>query len=320
MAFPIDVSIGIMKDNLEKRKSVLPISRKDAQRWTKGLNLPRGGETVLYTGCMYQLIPYISATVKYAEKYGDSGLKNLARLGRTLNKVVSLTGFMTLFSKTQEEEYHEILRSIVKLLQKAGVEFGYLYDDDYYAGALLYDLGVDESVKKHAEFVYRNLKKHGVKKIITVDPHTTNLMRQVYPEIIPEFDVEVKSYLEVLAENIDKLEPVREVNQTVVIHDSCVYARYEGVIDEPRRLLEKAGYKIVEPDNAGKLTFCCGGPVESLYPEKALNIAKKRVDELDRFGKNVVTMCPICLANLSRATDVLTFKDIALYLRDAFIE
>jgi len=319
MAFPIEVSVGIMKDNLEKRHSVLPIPRKDAMRWTKGLDLPRGGETVLYTGCMYQLIPYISATVKYAEKYGDSALKKLAGLGRSINRVVNLTGFMGFFSRKEDEEYQEILKSIAKLLKKAGVEFGYLYEDDYYTGALLYDMGVDETFRSHAEFVSGILKKWGVKRLITVDPHTTNMLRSVYPEIFPDFDIEVRSYLEILFENIGNLQPIKELDVSVVIHDPCVYARYEGLVDEPRALLQKAGYRVVEPENSGKLTFCCGGPVESIFPEKALEIARKRVNELGEYGTNIVTMCPICLANLRRIANGLVIRDIALYLRDAFL-
>jgi len=53
---------------------VLPLSTKVATKWTEGLDLPRGGETVLYTGMMYQLIPYIEGLVKAEMKFGDSWL------------------------------------------------------------------------------------------------------------------------------------------------------------------------------------------------------------------------------------------------------
>ena len=319
MAIATSDIIGILKDNLELRKSVIPIPTSKATEWTKGLNIPKGGETVIYTGFMYQLVPYINATVKYVEKYGDSPLTKFSGIGRTINKLLSLTSFMRLFSKIEEAEYNEILRSITALLRKAEVEFGYLYGDELYTGALLYDLGVDKTFEKHARLVYENLKKHGVKKIITVDPHTTNMFRSVYPKFIPEFDIETKSYLEILAENIDKLQPVYEKWINVVIHDPCVYARYEGIIEEPRILLKKAGYKIIEPVNHGKYTFCCGGPIESVYPMKSLKIGQKRLNELKEFGINIVTLCPICLANLRRASNGLRIDDIAIYLKEAFL-
>ncbi len=64
MPLPTGDVIGILADNLRLRKSVLPLSTKVATKWTEGLDLPRGGETVLYTGMMYQLIPYIEGLVK----------------------------------------------------------------------------------------------------------------------------------------------------------------------------------------------------------------------------------------------------------------
>jgi hypothetical protein len=57
MALPTAEVIAILADNLRLRGSVLPLSSRRATRWSDGLDLPRGGDTVLYTGQMYQLIP-----------------------------------------------------------------------------------------------------------------------------------------------------------------------------------------------------------------------------------------------------------------------
>ena len=98
----------------------------------------------------------------------------------------------------------------------------------------------------------------------------------------------------------------------LAIHDSCVYARSENVLKQPRALLEKSGVTIHEPENAGRLTWCCGGPLESLYPKKALATAQKRVDQLRRAAPDGVTMCPLCLVNLQKAAgDTMRFTDIS---------
>ena len=47
MPLPTGDVIGILADNLRLRRSVLPISGRSATRWARGLNLPRGGETVV---------------------------------------------------------------------------------------------------------------------------------------------------------------------------------------------------------------------------------------------------------------------------------
>ena len=53
---------------------------------------------------------------------------------------------------------------------------------------------------EHAKRVHAVFKKHGVKTVITIDPHTTNMLRSVYPRVLQGYDVQVRSYLEVLAE------------------------------------------------------------------------------------------------------------------------
>ena len=70
MPLPIKPILGILADNLARRGSVLPISQRAATRWARGLNLPKGGETVIYTGHLYQLIPAIDAMAKQMAKLG----------------------------------------------------------------------------------------------------------------------------------------------------------------------------------------------------------------------------------------------------------
>ena len=313
MPFPTGDVIGILGDNLRLRGSVLPIPAASATRWARGLDLPRGGETVLYTGQMYQLIPYIEGLVRLEQRFGDSPLARFTRLGRRVNRAVNVAGLSVHPSARVRAEYDEVPANVARLLLGAGVSFGCLYEDDLYSGALAHDLGLDEIVADHARKVYDVFLKHGVKTAITIDPHTTNMLRSVYPELVPEFDVDVRSYLKVLAER--SAEVRTPLPGEVVLHDSCVFARYENVVDEPRSLLAQTGVTVREPEHAGRRTWCCGGPVESLYPEKALANAKVRVAQLREVAPEAVTMCPLCLVNLRKAADdTMRFRDISHYL------
>lgn len=311
MRVPIAPILGIFADNLRKRGSVLPLSNRTATGWARGLDLPRGGKTVLYTGHMYQLIPAIDVISSQMVLLENSFLTRFFGLGRLLNKFVSLSFFMGLTASAEKmRRSNQVLRDIAGLLRDSGVEFGYLYEAELYAGALLYDDGLDEVFGEHARRVTDHLKKLGVRRLITVDPHTTKTFRHAYPHYVKDFDIEVQSYLEVLAQmNPKAREPV---NGEVVVHDSCVYARYEDVREQPRELLRAAGMTVREPDLSGKSTHCCGGPLESLFPAEAQRIAGIRVDQLAAQGKNVVTMCPFCWVNLSKAAgDRLVINDIA---------
>ena len=311
MPLPIQHILGIFVDNVKKRGSVLPLSKRTATGWAKGLDLPRGGETVLYTGHMYQMIPAIDAMASQMALLENSFLTRFFGIGRVMNKFISLSFFMGLTASAKKMEHsNQVLRDIVGLLREADVKFGYLYEDEFYAGALLYDDGLDESFGNHARRVAAHLKKLGVKRLITVDPHTTKMLRQAYPHFVKDFDIEVVNYLEVLAQKHP--EAAKKMNGEVVVHDSCVYARYENICEQPRELLRAAGITVREPELSGKSTHCCGGPLESLFPAEAHRIAGNRVDQLEAEGKNVVTMCPFCWVNLSKtAGDRLVINDIA---------
>ena len=294
MPLPIAPILGIFADNVRKRGSVLPLSKRTATGWAKGLDLPRGGETVLYTGHMYQMIPAIDAMASQMALLENSFLTRFFGIGRVMNKFISLSFFMGLTASAKKMEHsNQVLRDIVGLLRDAGVEFGYLYEDEFYAGALLYDDGLDEAFGNHARRVAAHLKKLGVRRLITVDPHTTKMLRQAYPHFVKDFDIEVVNYLEVLAQaHPEATEPV---NGEVVVHDSCVYARYENICDQPRELLRAAGMTVREPELSGKATHCCGGPLESLFPAEAHRISGNRVDQLEAAGEERGDHVPVLL-------------------------
>jgi Fe-S oxidoreductase len=317
MALPIGEVLGILSDNLEKRKAVLPLPMEKATAWARGLDIPFGGETVIYTGHMYQLIPSISTMATSLERFENSWVTRFFSIGRVLNRAINVSRFIALTHKPEERTYNTILRNITRLLRASGVEFGYLYGEELYSGALLYDQGVDEVFTTQARRVSALLQKRGVRQVITVDPHTTNMLRSVYPAIINGYRFEVKSYLELLAERDP--ECVRRLDLDLVIHDPCIYARYEEVVGQPRELLRKAGARLHEPELSGRLTHCCGGPIESLFPGRSQEIAKKRTEQLAGCGESVATMCPICMANIKRASiKGLKVRDICEYLVAAY--
>lgn len=311
--------IGILADNLATRKTVMPLSTKKATAWAEGLNIARGGECVLYTGHMYQMMPSIAAMQKNMERIRGTWMEKTMGLGRIANRFVNTSWFISHANAKQQDLYNRRLRNIAQLLLKADICFGYLYEKEMYAGALVCDLGGKDAFEAHARRVYANLKKQGVKSVITVDPHTTDMLRDVYPTILPNYDLKVRSYLEVLAES--GLPEIRKLERAITIHDSCVYARYVDVLEEPRKLLEKSGATVLEPEQSGKFTQCCGGPVEALYPEKANDFARERLNQLKSTGcREIAAMCPICLQNLEYAAEKedVTVRDISEYLTEAY--
>jgi len=319
MPLPTAPVLGMLADNLRLRGSVLPLGKRKSVSWADGLDLPRGGERVLYTGLIYQLMPAIAALEGMLRRFEHSRLNRFAGLGRRVNRKLDLSGLLGRERKRDRAAADRRLRNVARLLHATGIDLGYLYEDELYSGALVHDEGLDETFAAHAERVAESLAEHGVRSVVTVDPHTTNVLRSVFPEVVPGFDVEVRSWIEVLAD--DPPEPARPLDLDLVIHDSCVYARHENVVEEPRRLLERAGARVREPESAGRRTLCCGGPIESLFPSRARAICARRADELEAAGGRVVAMCPICLLNLERAAEGrdLEVADLNEHLAAAFL-
>ncbi len=294
--------LTLLSQNIQKRNSALPLPGFIHTRWAKGLGLKRGGDTILYTGQMYQMVPYLLALQRRQRGIPSKFYEKLIRIILLINPVINVSFLGTIGAVKREERdyYFGVLKKIVALLRANGLEPGYLYEKELYAGTLAHDLGLERVFKEHAIRLSEIFKKEGVKTIITVDPHSTDMFKRVYPKAVKGFDFEVKSYLELLVEKGAKGLKAKE-DEEVVIHDSCVYARYLDVIEAPRRLLKKARAKIKEPRFSGEITHCCGGPAESIFPEKAREVAKNRVDELTKEARTIVTMCPICHLNLKEA-------------------
>jgi Fe-S oxidoreductase len=309
---PRDI-IELIATNVRKTRNPFGVSSSSLNTWWKGGAgfTRRPGDALLFTGMMYQAIPYIEATTGYLERFEGSSLANslrFARYSRYIPSFLVSRGFACLTSKTEKRKFNGILQSICTLLQKSGVDFFYHPEMDFYSGILLYDLGDQDGFVEHARFVARTLKLHGVDKIITVDPHTTYALKELYPKYTGvSFDVQ--PYFALL-----QPKPLNGGNgkPPVAIHDPCFYGRYLKLSEGPRRLLNDLGLPFVEVRNCGDFTSCCGGPAESVSPALNREILGRRVEELKASDAPVITFCPICLANLLKAG--LPVEDLASLL------
>ncbi|MGB9728655.1 MAG: heterodisulfide reductase-related iron-sulfur binding cluster [Thermoprotei archaeon] len=290
---------NIMEKSLRENMLPLPISKSICHKWASGLNLKKDSDTILYTSCLYQIVPYIDSFIEYMERFNVSK-------GRFSSLIPIFSRFSFLLQPKKElvEKSEKILRNIVNELSKT-VNFGYLYDEEPYSGALLYELGFEDAFREYAKKVTEIFGSKGIKKIITIDPHTHYILKVVYPKII-NFNIEVINYLELI-------KPDKKVNLNVAIHDSCLYSRFLGMYDTYRKILDNMSIERKEHQvfTARDVGGCCGGPIESLTPEISKRVAKIRVNELSKLSKNIVVVCPICLANLSRVSDNVNIIDLA---------
>ncbi|MDX2441174.1 MAG: (Fe-S)-binding protein [Desulfobacterales bacterium] len=290
---PRDI-IEILAGNVKQTKSPFGIPKFMANTWFKDLSLPKEGEYLLFTGLMYQFAPFIEKSTQYLEKYEGTKMAGILKYARYIPAYLSGIGLAMMTSGKEKKKAGQALKNIVYLLQKSNVEFGYRPDLDNYSGILLYDMGDQKGFVAHAKNIAQKLQNAGIKKIITIDPHTAYALKELFPKYTG-ISFEVKSYFELL-----NFTP-KDCDLQVTLHDPCFFGRYLNVSDVPRKVLTNLGISTSKIRNQGEFTSCCGGPAESISPSLSNEIMAKRAHELEEPGKPIVAYCPICLGNLKKS-------------------
>lgn len=267
----------VLVDNLNKYYMPFPVDKKVCSGWANGL--PKGGETIIYTSCMYQIEPVVTKFLKLLPSI--SSLKALMPLAILVKP-----------PKAELDRAYKILNNIVLALEKSGIRPGYLYDEEPYSGAILLEMGFLEEFGEYAKRVVSLFKEKGVKKIITVDPHTHNALSR-YQEFV-KHDLEIVSYLELV--NYTK-----RVEGEFTIHDSCLYSRFLGLREKYRGLIKKSGIRLIEDEMVtGKDTSsCCGGPLGPVDLKVSEKIAENRARDLEKLSRRLLVVCPVCYVTLS---------------------
>jgi Fe-S oxidoreductase len=287
---PRDI-IELIADNVKKTRNPFGMPNVLMNRWWKGMDLRAKGDAMLFTGLMYQSVPYIEMTTRHLERFEGSALADYVKYGKYMPKFLVGLGLALFSSREEKRKCNDMLHSIAKVLTRSRVDFFYSPELDHYSGVLLYDLGDMDGFIRHARFVADGLKENGVKKLITVDPHTTYALKILYPKYVGE-TFEVKTYFELI--NFQGQNGTKQVT----LHDPCMYGRYLEMSDVPTKVLENMGIECVPVRNSGTFTNCCGGPVESISPKLSKEVLERRVKELQSTGAPIVAMCPICMTHL----------------------
>jgi Fe-S oxidoreductase len=197
----------------------------------------------------------------------------------------------------------DVLRDVVRVLKSLGMDFGYLGEDEPCCGAPLYHMGLQKEFAANAARAYAKLKARGVKKIIGIVPSCTHALRTLFAGCVSGYDIEVRHFIEVVAEKIKPGQFKYPQKVKIAYHDPCQLGRYMGILDQPRQVLKAVeNVELVEPEwTAGEWSTCCGGGggFEVVFPDMSQTLAMGRVNELAETGADIITtQCPGCLMQL----------------------
>ncbi|TWE05074.1 Fe-S oxidoreductase [Neobacillus bataviensis] len=200
----------------------------------------------------------------------------------------------------------KIAQSFAKILNLAGVKFAILGNEERNSGDTARRLGNEFLFQQLCQENIANFQANNVKKIVTIDPHAYNTFKHEYPEF--GFEAEVYHHTEVIHKLIKegRIKPTREVNETIVYHDSCYIGRYNGIYNIPREVLKAIpGVKVAEMERNRENSMCCGAGGGMMWLEetqgKRINI--ERTEQALRLNPTVIgSNCPYCLTMLSDGT------------------
>jgi len=292
----------------------LGMGSEECAAWAKGLQIPSHSNSILYSGCEYQMAAYVESLVEILKK--SKFLDSTYLVFRTLAGVARRTGLNPLTAwgrvvSNKSRNHNQLIRKAALTLRTLGVDFASIYPE-LYSGALIYELGFVEEFKKHAEKLTARLTETGARRIITLSPHSAEILLQVYPRMIDSFDFEVKPYVAIVAEALERTNIKLElpVALSATIHDPCLQVRALKMVEEPRVVLQSVkNLNIVEASYSKEMTYCCGAPIETTFPELAELIACNRIEQLGSTGAEVVvTMCPFCYSSLKKAAALTKTK------------
>ncbi|MFV0436150.1 MAG: (Fe-S)-binding protein [Desulfopila sp.] len=229
----------------------------------------------------------------------------------------------------------KIARSMVKILQAAGVSFAVLGEEERCTGDPARRMGQEYLFSMQAEANIELLAEYDFKHILTICPHCYNSFIKDYPEFGGSYSVIHHTRLIEELVAAKRLPMSRTVAAVATFHDSCYLGRHNRIFEAPRNVLRHIpGIRTVEMARNRELAMCCGGggglswfeeePGKRVNDRRVLQAAEV-IATADGHGPGViVTSCPFCLTmiedGLAAAETTIVNKDIAELVVEAMAE
>ena len=198
-----------------------------------------------------------------------------------------------------DDRAKKITKAFVKIMNKAGVNFGVLGTEESSSGDAAKRAGNEFLFQMQAMTNIEVMNAYNVKRIVTTCPHSYNTIKNEYPSLGGNYTVQHHAEFISTLITEGKLTITDDLNgKQIVYHDPCYLGRANGVYDDPRTLIRSLGVDVVEMKRSKSRSFCCGAGGAQMFKDaergnKEINI--DRTEEALALNPDIIaTGCPFC--------------------------
>jgi Fe-S oxidoreductase len=199
-----------------------------------------------------------------------------------------------------DDRAKKITKAFVKILNKAGVKFAVLGQEESCTGDPAKRAGNEFLFQMQAITNIQTLNMYEVKKIVTACPHCFNTLKNEYPSLGGNYEVlhHTQFLQSLLNEGRIKIEGDGLGGKNVVFHDPCYLGRANNEYEAPRILIEKLKVELKEMKRSKANGLCCGAGGAQMFKEAEhgnKEVNNERAEEAIGLNPEIIaTGCPFC--------------------------
>ncbi|MCL7411943.1 MAG: (Fe-S)-binding protein [Methanosarcinaceae archaeon] len=200
-----------------------------------------------------------------------------------------------------------IAAATINILDRVGVDYTVLSGVSHCCGAVSAGSGNKGLMEEMGRKNVAEVKRRGVKTLITSCPGCYRAFADMYPGVLGELGFEVLQMSQYLKRLIDekRIVPQQALEHSVFYQDPCHLTRSVGIYEEPRDVISSMpGTRLVNDSLSHEGSKCCGfgGSVRAMFPSESVKLASLQIETAkDMECDVIVTNCPGCMQNLVEA-------------------